>query len=366
MIKKFETEIDVLTAARQRIKNVFETAPKIYLSVSGGKDSLVLHDMVFKMCQNGTIDKSKLTIDFIDEEAIYPCCEELVKQMRLQWMQLGVPFRWWCIECRHHNCFNQLTNDESFICWDRYKRDVWVRPMPKFALVNHPLFKPRKDTYQEFLRKACKDGIQLQGLRVSESVQRRNLIGSKKESFSVYPIYDMTDKDVWRYIRDNNLDIPEAYIFLYQCGNGKNQMRLSQFFSVDTAKSLVNMCEYYPHLFEKICKREPNAYMAMLYFDTELFRRKNQSKQQQQDKDIDYKAKVLELLFDDSYFVSDNSKAMQRNYKQFVVNKGALCNQKHWKRIYYALVGGDPKGRERRAIGTDFMSDLYKMVDFKG
>jgi predicted phosphoadenosine phosphosulfate sulfurtransferase len=42
--------MDVLTAARERIKNVFNTAPKVYLSFSGGKDSIVLSDIIYKMC----------------------------------------------------------------------------------------------------------------------------------------------------------------------------------------------------------------------------------------------------------------------------------------------------------------------------
>lgn len=360
MIKKYYSDIDVVTAAKERIKNIFSSAPKVYLNVSGGKDSLVLHDITFKMCQSGIIDKSKLTVTFIDEEAIYPCCESLVKTMRLQWISLGVPFQWWCIECRHHNCFNMLTNDESFICWDRYKKDVWVRQKPSFALTTHPLLIERQDTYQDFLARLHKDGVAISGVRVSESVQRRNYMGQTKNHAKLFPIYDFTDTDIWRYIRDNNLEIPDAYMFLYQTGAGKNQMRLSQFFSVDTARSLVNMCEYYPNLFEKICKREPNAYMAMLYFDTEMFRRKKRSMQTQDDKDINYKAKTLELLNNDAYFVSDTAKKVQKTYIQFVIRKSALLSEKNYKRIYYALVGGDPKLRELRAIGTDIVSDVYK------
>ena len=59
----------------------------------------------------------------------------------------------------------------------------------------------------------------------------------------MYPIYDMTDKDVLRYILENNLDLPDAYIYLYQTGASLRRLRLSQFFSIDTAVSLVNMSE---------------------------------------------------------------------------------------------------------------------------
>lgn len=357
MIKQYYSDVDVVTAARQRIKNIFDTAPKVALSVSGGKDSITLNDIIFKMCNDGTIDKSKLVVDFIDEEAIYPCVEKIVKNMRLQWLSIGVPFRWWCIECKHFNCFNSLTQDESFICWDRYKKDVWVREMPPFAITSHPLFRPRKETYQQFLPRLNSDAVCLIGIRVAESMQRRGSIASLETMNKLYPIYDWTDKDVWRYIRDNNLDIPNAYIYLYQCGTSKGQMRISQFFSVDTAKSLVNMCEYYPNLFDKICKREPNAYMAMLYYDTELFRRQKKEFQSKTDEETDYKAKVLELINDDSRFQTKTAKNNQKKYSKFILNHGVLIDNKTYKLIYNALIGGDPKDRTYRAIFSNVFAN---------
>lgn len=355
MIKKFQSEIDVVTAARNRIKNIFRTAPKVYFAVSGGKDSLVLHDLLFKMCSTGQIDKSKLTVVFIDEEAIYPCCEELVKKMRLQWISVGVEFIWFCIECKHFNCFNMLTNDESFICWDRYKKDVWVRNMPPFAVTDHPLLNKRAETYQRFMEKFCKNGILLTGVRVSESVQRRNAIGNIKDASRasmLYPIYDWNDKDVWRYIRDNNLEFPMAYIYMYQCGFGKNKMRISQFFSIDTARSLVKMCEFYPNLFNKICAREPNAYLAMLYFDTEMFRKKKESNANENDANVDYKKKALDLVMNDDYFTTENQRIVQRRYKSYILRYSASLKRKDYKDLYVALVGGDPKLRTLRGIAT--------------
>ena len=70
-----------------------------------------------------------------------------------------------------------------------------------------------------------------------------------------------------------NVDIPEIYLFLWQSGTRKGQLRVSQFFSIDTAKSLVKMNEYYPDLMERIVRREPNAYLAALYWDSEMFGR---------------------------------------------------------------------------------------------
>lgn len=348
MIKKHYAEIDVLTAARRRIRNIFANGLPVSLSVSGGKDSICLSHLVFQMCQSGEIDKRLLVVEFVDEEAIYPCVERVVRNMRRQWLSIGVPFLWWCIECRHFNCFNSLSEDESFICWDRYKREVWVREMPKFALTSHSLFRERKDTYQDFMKRKNKEKIILIGVRAHESIQRlRNIAACQSTVDKAFPIYDWTDSDVWRYISENGLEYPDAYEFMYRTGTPLNQMRISQFFSVDTAKSLVSMCEFYPNLFDRICRREPNAYMAMLYFDTELYRRK---KTQGKRDTTDYKAEVFRLLNEPERFRTKTQKTSFVNCRRFVTMHGKILDNSNYKTIYQILVGGDPKGRTFRSL----------------
>lgn len=349
VIKKHFVDMDVLSASRKRIKNIFSNGIPISLSISGGKDSIVLNDLVFKMCQSGEIDKSLIEVDFVDEEAIYPCIEKTVMSMRKQWQSIGVPFNWWCIECKHFNCFNSLTNDESFICWDRTKKDVWVRSMPRFAKTEHPLFRPRVDTYQDFMSRVNKHKITLVGVRCAESIQRRTYVASNKYvKLRAFPIYDWKDSDIWLYIDHNGLDYPKAYEYMYQTGLGLNKMRISQFFSVDTAGSLVKMCEYYPDLFNKICRREPNAYMAMLYFDTELYRRMKKNKKEKDTKD--YKAEVLKLFNQPERFQTPSQQNSYKRCKSFALQHALDMTQEVYKSIYQILIGGDPKNREFRRL----------------
>lgn len=354
LLRKTEIDSDVLTMARRRIRNVFANGLPVFMSVSGGKDSICLNDLVYEMAVSGEIDKSLLTVDFVDEEAIYPCVERIVKSMRLQWLSLGVRFRWWCCEFKHFNCFNQLSEDESFITWDRSAR--WVRDMPKWAITGHRRLRPRVDSYQMFLPRINAHGIQINGLRVAESLQRMNVLADQKTTDSfAYPIYDWRDSDVWHYIAERGLDFPDAYLYMYQCGAGRNQMRISQFFSVDTARSLVRMCEYYPNLFDRICKREPNAYMAMLYFDSEFFRRAKRGKD-----DTDYKKKVMEYMNDTSRPRSPSQRRVEKQYKNFIVSNSAVITPRVWKVIYQGLVGGDPKGRVYRSLYTHVFQELAK------
>lgn len=87
----------------------------------------MLAHLTYQLIQTGEIDPSLLTVLFIDEEAIFDCIEATTKLWRKKFLLAGAKFDWWCIEVKHFNCLNELSSDETFVCWDSRKRDVWVR-----------------------------------------------------------------------------------------------------------------------------------------------------------------------------------------------------------------------------------------------
>lgn len=359
-IKRKEASIDVLEAAKIRIRNVFANGLPVYMSFSGGKDSLCLADVTLGLIQRGEINPQLLTVQFIDEEAIYKCMEDKVKEWRKRFLMVGAKFEWYCLQVRHFNCFNALENDESFICWDETKKDRWVRKPPAFAIMKQPLLRERVDSYQEFLDKKCSDGMCMVGVRTAESLQRlqnfsRITFKGKGSSgrFKIYPIYDWKNKDVWKYLLERNVDIPEIYMYMWQAGMTKNQMRVSQFFSVDTAHSLVRMNEFYPDLMERIIKREPNAYLAALYWDSEMFGRS--SKERRENEGLrpakDYR-KELNYMFAhfDEYFDSPHKRQVAKRYRNFYLTVMNIADDRDIKKLYEALLAGDPKLRNLRAL----------------
>lgn len=271
-------------------------------------------------------------------------------------VKLGVSFTWYAMEYRHYNCLNMLSQDESFVCFDHLKKDVWVRQPPAFAVRSDPYLLPGRDTYQSWQNKKNKGKIVVTGVRAAESIQRmKNMaIGTVASTGKAYPIYDWTDKDVWRYLYENNLEIPDAYLFMYQCGVPLNRLRISQFFSIDTIGSLVKMCEYYPHLFDRICRREPNAYMAMLYYDTELFRRsKNRTKNAANEQEkIIYRNKFLHLLHHPELLTISHPRETLRKAVRVYMALGMYWSDKEYKEGYEILIAGDPKNRSVRALWT--------------
>lgn len=359
-VKRCLSSIDVVEAAKIRIRNVFRNGLPVYMSFSGGKDSLCLSQLVINLIQAGEINPEQLIVQFIDEEAIFPCIEEKVREWRKKFLLIGAKFEWFCLEVKHYNCFNELSNDESFICWDRYKKDVWVRPQPSFAIHNHPLLRPRVDTYQNFLHRICTGGITITGIRTAESIHRLQYVAAMTKTgktmtgrHQVFPIYDWTDNDVWLYLLREKVDIPEVYLFLWQSGTKKRQLRVSQFFSIDTARSLVKMNEYYPDLMERIVQREPNAYLAALYWDSEMFGRNtaNRKHNEKGSAEKDYKAALIKLFSDmNGNFQTKHKRYVAERYRNFFTAVSVIIDNKDCKSIYEGLISGDPKLRTLRAI----------------
>lgn len=359
-IKRLESSMNVVDAAKVRIRNIFKNGLPVYMSFSGGKDSLCMAQVTLELIQAGEIDPGQLIVQFIDEEAIYSCIEDIVKTWRKKFLMVGARFEWYCLQVRHFNCFNALENDESFICWDSRKEDCWIRRPPSYAIMTHQYLRDRKDTYQDFLDKKCSDGMCMVGIRVAESLQRlQNLSRCKYKGKGsagrqkLYPIYDWKNNDVWLYLLEHNVKIPDIYLKMWQAGMTKNQMRVSQFFSVDTARSLVRMNEFYPGLMERIIVREPNAYLASLYWDSEMFGRNSAARRQAEagEPDKDYK-KELGYIFShfDSFFDTPHKRRIGKSYRNFYMSVMGFITERDLKTMYESLMAGDPKLRNLRAI----------------
>ena len=113
------------------------------------------------------------------------------------------------------------------------------------------------------------------------------------------------------------------------------------------------MNEYYPDLMERIVRREPNAYLAALYWDSEMFGRSTTARKQNEKgkAEKDYKAALLELFSDmDGNFQTKHKRYVAERYRNFFMSVSAIVDNKDCKAIYEGLVSGDPKLRSFRAL----------------
>ena len=67
-VKRSYASISVVEAATIRIKNVFSNGVPVYMSFSGGKDSICMADLVYRLIQKKEIDPKQLTVIFVDDE----------------------------------------------------------------------------------------------------------------------------------------------------------------------------------------------------------------------------------------------------------------------------------------------------------
>lgn len=364
-VRMLESTTDVLTAAKQRIKNVFANGCKVYLSFSSGKDSLCVSSLTYDLIRSGDINPRQLTVIFIDEEGLYPSMVEAAERWRRNFQSVGVKFLWFCLPFKQVSVIDHLSTSESWITWEPGKEDVWIRKPPKGAIMSSPyLHYPGEMNYQTFCERAFSDGISMIGLRTVESLTRLQALARsdmKSLGGKFYPIYDWKDSDVWLYIKERGLEFPEIYMRLYEAGVRKNQLRLCAFFGDCGTQGLRWIAETDPALWERIQRREPNAYLVLLYWDSEMFRRSsNRRRELEADKEKkDYRALCKDILFlhPERYTIAADTRKKLGNWRGLFIKTYGIATDAHYKRMYEGLLYGDPKSRVLRILWTMIYND---------
>lgn len=364
MRHKVYLNMNVVEAARKRVIGIFSNPNPIIVSFSGGKDSLCLLTIVLDLIQDGLIDKSKLTVVFFDEEAVYPEMYDTAILYRNICLQRGIKYVWYALEIMHYNVYNSLRNDISFVCFDSTKKDLWVRQPPDFAVLEDPQLLPRLELYWYFSERKYRGYIVLIGNRENESVQRKAFMTNGKSQNGIfgkgkaYPIYDWTNDDVWLYIKTRNIPFPGIYMNLYRVGQAKNQLRVSYLFSLDAARGLNDTAVMYPGLMDAILKREPNAYLCSLYWDSEMFKKNSKARKELEGKKdpVMVRNHVMQLLSDiPKNFDTVQQRIMPYRYRRFILKFGSFFDDKDWQACEESLTVGDLNGRVMRRMMISMM-----------
>lgn len=129
------------------------------------------------------------------------------------------------------------------------------------------------------------------------------------------------------------------------------------------------MNEYYPDLMERIIRREPNAYLAALYWDSEMFGRRSHTRRKTEGTEItkDYKAILTEMFSDmPRYFTTPNKLKVAKTYRSLFIKIGLFATDKDYQKMYEALMKGDPKLRSFRALYQIIYSRTSMMPRLNG
>jgi predicted phosphoadenosine phosphosulfate sulfurtransferase len=281
-LKKYKT-VNVYDAARERISHAFDTLEKIYVSFSGGKDSSVMLHMVMA---EAIKRNKKIGVLIIDLEAQYTATIKHIEEM-VGIYKDNIDLHWVCLPMRLRNAVTQY--EPVWKCWDKDKKDIWVRDIPKIAIsdVNHyPFFQDGLE-FEEFIvmwglwyadGKTCGGFI---GIRADESLNRFRTIAVFEKKmldglrhtthiddhlYNIYPIYDWRTEDIWRFhSKFPNLPYNGVYELMNKAGVPISQQRLCQPYGDDQRKGLWLYHILEPQTWFKLIARVNGANSGALY-----------------------------------------------------------------------------------------------------
>jgi predicted phosphoadenosine phosphosulfate sulfurtransferase len=262
--------MDVLEAAKERMRQVYATYDKVVVSYSGGKDSTCCLEVTIEVARE--LGKLPVNALFCDEEILLPETEEMIKRTM---NRPEVNLTWVCAPVKYHN---PCSYDEPWWWpWDESKRDVWVRQPPEYAIWlpegPHPipLYAMKLLYPPEYGRVAC-----IVGLRGYESRPRMYGVlcsggyiarGPASHIDKVRPIYDWRDKDVWLAIHRNGWDYNKAYDKLYRLRKNPRELRVAVPTSIEAISHLRDWMIGWPKLWEKVRKRIPGAHGVAIFYN---------------------------------------------------------------------------------------------------
>lgn len=248
----------VLSASRERIKEVFDNFEKMYISFSGGKDSTVMTHLVMEEAKKRN---KKVGLLIIDLEAQYTNTIEHIKEIIEEYKDY-IDLHWFCGELLLRNAVSDF--QPKWCCWEEDKRDIWVRKKPdeESDLKQYDFYVPKME-FEEFMvlfgkwysEKGKYRTAGFIGIRSDESLHRYRAITANKKSlmfnnrkwttlisenlFNIYPLYDWRTEDIWLFhARHKELSYNKIYDLMTKAGVKFSNQRLCQPFGDDQKKGL--------------------------------------------------------------------------------------------------------------------------------
>lgn len=286
MSLKRPLDINVLEAARLRVKYAFDHFERVYVSFSGGKDSSVMLHLVMDEAMRR---KRKVGVLVIDLEAQYRLTIEHIEQMCALYAG-HIDLHWVCLPIKLRNA---VSNYEPVWCaWQPDREADWVRPMPQHkGVISDPayfdFFQPWME-FEEFIvlfgvwyAKGCTTAAFI-GIRADESLNRFRTIAGDKEThfgkryttkivdkvYNVYPIYDWHVNDIWRYhAKYPNKPHNQIYDRMHLAGLSPSQMRLCQPYGDDQRRGLWLYHIIEPQTWSRVVARVNGANSGALYIE---------------------------------------------------------------------------------------------------
>ena len=288
VFKKKHIKEDVVTSARNRIKEVYNRFDHVAVSFSGGKDSTVCLNLTLEIAR--LRDRLPLDVFFYDEEC---CTPETIDYMSRISKSKEINLKWLCLPLKHRNACSR--RHPYWRPWERRFKKLWVREIPAGDNVFTTLpgmrdfHAPNNMNELLFPKSLGTVGVIL-GIRTSESMVRymscankavdnwlsiamspKKSKGPSKYIQLASPIYDFVDSDIWIATHKYKWDYNRSYDIMLKCGIGITEQRIAPTFGEEPLKNLHMFRECWPALWDKMSIRVPGAATAGRYAKTEIY-----------------------------------------------------------------------------------------------
>ena len=300
---KIYKDINVYDAAINRYDIVLNEFDNYYVSVSGGKDSSIMLQL---MAQEARKYRKKFYVLYIDLEAQYQATIGHINALIDATKDVVENWYWCALPLSLRNAVSAI--QPKWICWDKKDKEKWVREYPTkrkdIVLVTEDSIPDGWDwffrgmEFEEFILWFAKwfnethggktaAGI---GIRSDESLNRfRTIVSDKKERYKNYPwttrvhckskvlncwnffpLYDWRTEDDWTAVAKLNLLFNPIYELMYKNGLSIYEQRLCQPYGDDQRKGLDQYRTLEPETWEKVLNRVEGVNFGNIYCRTSL------------------------------------------------------------------------------------------------
>ncbi len=263
---KFYGNKTVWDAALDRIRYVFDEFPNVIINFSGGKDSTVTLQLALIVAEEK--GRLPLKVFFVDQEAEWPSVIEYVRSVmtdpRIEPLWLQIPML----------IYSGVSNRKTHLyCWDEEVKGDWIREKEPYSYQESKYGEnPEKKVFETFNQVEFPDTktCNLAGVRSDESPARYlgltkgktykwltwgRVGNTKREHYTLYPLYDWCYIDVWKAIHENGWAYAGLYDVMYQHGVPLRNMRVDSVGAGDTLPALQFLQEIEADFWNKLCKR---------------------------------------------------------------------------------------------------------------